>query len=95
MQVRDTKNYDQAQFNLKDWFSHPLGTDTFQTEHQTVSEHLKPCFGIYRVHIGPGAYIAVKESANIPRTILLGTYTYASAGIQVIMAPWLMTQCKQ
>ena len=85
MQIHGLKSYDQAQFNMEDWFLTPLGAALLQAENQALSEHLKQCFGVYQVHVGPGAYSTIKESANMSRTILLGAY--AAEGTQVIMDP--------
>ncbi|MDP6190533.1 MAG: hypothetical protein QF872_06970, partial [Gammaproteobacteria bacterium] len=67
MQIHGLKSYDQAQLHLEDWFLTPLGAALLQTENQILSEHLKQCFGVYQVHVGPGAYSTIKESANMSR----------------------------
>ncbi|MDP6968627.1 MAG: methyltransferase domain-containing protein [Gammaproteobacteria bacterium] len=85
MQIHGLKSYDQAQLNLEDWFLSPLGAALLRAENAVLSEHLKQCFGVYRVHVGPGAYSTAKEVANMPRTILLGAH--AGEGTQVIMDP--------
>ncbi|HCH24982.1 MAG TPA: hypothetical protein DE179_11880 [Oceanospirillaceae bacterium] len=85
MQIRGLKSYDQEQLDFEQWLLSPLGQSLLAAENHEIASHLKHCFGVYRVHVGPGADTSVQLSANMPRTILLGAH--AGMDTQVIMDP--------
>ena len=85
MQIHGLKSYDQAQLNMENWLLTPLGSTLLRAENAVIEEHLKQCFGVYRVHVGPGAHTSVKTETNMPRSILLSANTMADS--HVIMDP--------
>ena len=85
MQIRGLTSYDQEQLNFEEWLRSPLGQALLESENHELGSHLKQCFGVYRVHVGPGSDCAAQLSANMPRTILLGAH--AGMDTQVIMDP--------
>lgn len=85
MQIHGLKSYDQAQLNMEDWLLTPLGNALLNAENAVIEEHLKQCFGVYRVHVGPGAHTSVKTETNMPRSILLSANAMADS--HVIMDP--------
>ncbi|MCP4791346.1 MAG: class I SAM-dependent methyltransferase [Gammaproteobacteria bacterium] len=85
MQTRGLNSYDQEQQKLEQWLRGPLGQILLEVEERALSNHLQHCYGVYRIHVGPGAYSSSVLNANMPRTILLGAN--ASMGTEVIMDP--------
>lgn len=85
MKIRGLQSYDQEQLLFEQWLRTELGQALLADENHLLQQHLQQCFGVYRVHVGPGADSSSQLGANMARNILLSSHS--GMDTQVIMDP--------
>ena len=63
----------QAKYQgVEQWLSRDLNAQYRAQLETVIGDHLQHCFGVYRLHIGPGSNAASRIPASMSRTLVMG-----------------------